>query len=136
MALKAGTFWADHGLILNQLRFSVEVDGLEQAAYPGYTVYVGDRDSVAMVELGVERGPGSTGQPLTVEIIGNCSSGEAEVLMMQELAPEESTVSTLLPLAATGLDGASCILRARVRLINESSADYLAYTNPIRLILH
>jgi len=134
-ALKTGTFWADHGRILEQLWFSVNVDGLEGAAYPGSVVNVGARDSMAAVSLSIERGEGSAGQPLTVEIIGNCNSGEAEILAVLEIAPADSTVTTLVPLAATGLDGASCSLRARVRLRRDSAPDYLAYTNPIRLIL-
>ena len=126
----------DHGRILDQLWFAVDVDGVEQSAYPGYIVDVGDRDSEAVASLTIKRGPGSEGQPLTVEIIGNCTSGDTEVVMQQELAPEDSTVTTLLPLAATGLDEASCFLRARVRLARDASRDYLAYTNPVRLILN
>ena len=135
-ALETGTFWADHGRILNQLGFSLEVDGLEQAAYPGDTVTVGDRDSTGLMNLSIVRGPGSVGQPLTVEFIGNCLSGDAEIIAVEELAPDVSAASVSLPLAATGRDERSCTLRARVRLSRESTTDYLGYTNPIRLILN
>jgi glycopeptide antibiotics resistance protein len=135
MALNVGTFWADHGRILNQLRFSVDLDGLEQSAFPGYTVDVGDRDSLGVMNLVIERGPGSIGQPLTAEFIGNCSTGKAEILAVEEIPPDDSAASMLIPLAATGPDGESCTLRVRVRLSHGSSTDYLAYTNPVRLIL-
>lgn len=135
MALRSGTFWADHGRILNQLWFSLAVEGLEEKAYPGYTVYLGERDLSAELSVAIERGPGSTGQPLEVEFIGNCRSGASEVLAAVEIAPDASEVSTVVPLTATGQDGSSCVVRARLRLRRDIPTDYLAYTNPIRLVL-
>lgn len=135
MALRSGTFWSDHGRILNQLWFSLEVDSLGQAAFPGYTAYLGDRDSQGVLKLAIERGPGSVGLPLEVEFIGDCRSGDAEVLASAKIASAGDTAAAVIPLAATGEDGKSCTVRARVRLSRANAPDYLAYTNPIRLIL-
>ena len=135
-ALKTGTFWADHGLILDQLSFSAALDGLDGPAYPGSIIKVGNKSGVASVAILLERGSGSVGKPLTVEVIGDCSSGNWGILSEHELAPTDSKITTPVPLASTGKDGVSCSLRARVRLKNESSADYLAHTNPIRFILN
>jgi hypothetical protein len=135
MALRSGTFWADHGRILNQLWFSLSVEGLEEKAFPGYTVYLGERDLSADLSVAIERGPGSLEQPLEVEFIGSCRSGASEVLATVEVAPDASEASTVIPLAATGQDGKSCIVRARLRLRRDIPTDYLAYTNPIRLVL-
>ena len=135
MALRSGTFWSDHGRILNQLWFSLEVDSLGQAAYPGYTAYLGDRDSQGLLKLVIERGPGSAGLPLQVEFIGDCRSSESELLAVEEIAADSDAISAVVPLAATGDDGKSCTVRARVRLSRANAPDYLAYTNPIRLLL-
>jgi hypothetical protein len=134
-ALRSGTFWSDHGRILNQLWFSLEVNSLGQATYPGYTAYLGDRESHGVLKLVIERGPGSVGLPLDVEFIGDCRSGESEVLAVEEIAADSDSISAVVPLAATGDDGKSCTVRARVRLSRANASDYLAYTNPIRLIL-
>ena len=111
------------------------MDSLGQAAYPGYTAYLGDRESLGVLKLSIERGPGSVGSPLEVEFIGDCRSGESEVLAVEEIAADGDSISAVVPLAATGEDGKTCTVRARVRLSRTNASDYLAYTNPIRLIL-
>lgn len=131
-ALKSGTFWADQGRILDQLWFTVGVEGLEQAVYPGSTVYSGGSNT-ALVSLSIERGPGSIGLPLVAEIIGNCKTGSTEVLAEFTLAAGSSTVSGDIPLRVTGRDHDSCFLRARVRKVDNLGADLLAYTNPVKL---
>lgn len=135
MALRSGTFWSDHGRILNQLWFSMEVDSLGQPLYPGFVAYLGDRDGHGLLKLVIERGPGSVGLPLEVEFIGDCRSGESELLASEEIAVDADSISTVIPLAATGEDGKNCTVRARVRLRRANAADYLAYTNPIRVLL-
>ncbi|MEH6567742.1 MAG: PHP domain-containing protein [Halioglobus sp.] len=135
-ALRKGTFWADHGFILDQLSFSATLDGLDGPAFPGSVVRVGNKRSVANVALLLQRGTGSVGQPLTVEIIADCSSGDWVILNEQELAPADSSITLPVSLASTGEDGISCSIRARVRLKHKESADYVAYTNPIRFILN
>ncbi|WP_133300671.1 hypothetical protein [Seongchinamella sediminis] len=135
-ALNAGTFWADHGRILDQLWFSVHMEGLEgNAAYPGATVYLTGSEEEAVLSLAIERGPGSAGKPLSAEFIGSCKLGAAESLTRQWIPPAETTATATMPLLQTGRDGESCTVRARVRLQRDGEPDYLAYSNHIRLVL-
>jgi hypothetical protein len=135
-ALKTGTFWADHGRILDQLWFSVHVEGLEGiAAYPGSTVSLTGREEQALLALSIERGPGSLGKPLVAEFIGSCQLGAAESLAQLRIPPAENSVTATMSLVQAGRDGESCTVRARVRLEREGDTDYLAYSNHIRLIL-
>jgi len=134
-ALKAGTFWAEHGRILNKFKFSVEVEDMDEPAFPGAIVRIGHRNSTGMFNIAIERGPGSEELPLIAEIIGNCQSGTAETMKEIAISPGNKLVKGLLPIAEVGLDQKSCYIRARIRLVNWTADDYLAYSNPIRFIL-
>ena len=135
MALRSGTFWADHGRILNQLWFSLDIEGLGETAYPGYTVYITDQPRTGELRLEIERGPGSEGRPLLAEFIGSCRHGVSEMFASARIPVNATSATASVPLSARGQDGKSCVLRARVRLERDAANDYLAYTNPIRLIL-
>lgn len=134
-ALRAGTFWADHGRILSQLSFTAEVIGLEAPVHPGSVVNLGGESGSIVVRMDLTRGPGSDGAPLQVEFISNCRTGEAEVLATEAVAPDDSDAETRILPASAGADRRSCFLRARVRLDRENAPDLMAYTNPIRFIL-
>ena len=134
-AIRAGTFWADHGHLLNRLNFSVELDGLDKPAYPGAIVKLGSQSSIASTNLTLERGKGSEGSPLTFEVISNCSTGITEVLYTEVLDPVSSESHGLFSINRAGEDSRSCFVRARVRLYSPTGPDLLAYTNPIRILL-
>lgn len=134
-ALRAGSFWADHGQILRQLSLTVEVPGLATPASPGVVVQLGSQPGVLIARVDLERGPGSEEEPLQVEFIGNCRSGEAEVLTAEDLVAVASSAVARFAPGATGADGESCYLRARVRLKKNGEPDLMAYTNHIRLLL-
>lgn len=135
MALKAGTFWADNGRILNQLWFSIEVDGLEGTLFPGFVAAIDGSPIEAELRVSLERGPGSFGKALAVEFIGSCRSGEPELLAVTEIAPGAAETSVRVPVAAVGLDGESCTIRSRVRLERADGDDLLAYSNHVRIYL-
>ena len=121
--------------ILDQLWFSVHVEGLEgKAVYPGSTVYLTGREEQVLLALSIERGPGSLGKPLSAEFIGSCQFGGAKALAQLRIPPAENSVTATMPLVRER-DGESCAVRARVRLERDGDTDYLAYTNHIRLIL-
>jgi len=134
-ALQAGTFWADHGRILDQLRFSIELDGLRQQLYPGAVARLGSSKGAALASITVQRGPASIGAPLTAEIISNCGNGKTEVAHTSVIPAHVSEDTVFLPVNARGSDGRSCFMRARVRLENPPLPDLIAYTNPIRILL-
>ena len=134
-AIESGTFWADHGRILEQFYFSVEYEERVAPAYPGSTVHIGHTDSVAVFSIAIQRGPGSLNMPLSAELISNCVDGKPAQIAKLEFSPGESVVSGLFPIASVGLDERSCFVRARIRLSNFTEPDFLAYSNPIRFVL-
>jgi hypothetical protein len=134
-ALQAGTFWAGHGKILNEFRFSAQVTDLALPAYPGSVVDLGSERSGIRFRATVIRGDGAFGEPLQVEFIGNCRIGVTEVLAFERLEPAAMTALTTIRPEATGADKESCYVRARVRLEMAPQPDLMAYSNPIRFIV-
>jgi hypothetical protein len=133
-ALRAGSFWADHGRILERVALVLSTPKLELPASPGESVRL-HPGQPATLRLTLQRGVGSVGEELQAELIGNGRTGEAELLATALVPADESTVewsfSDLLP----GADGRSCYFRVRVRRRVADGPDLLAYTNPIRVIL-
>ena len=134
-ALRAGTFWADHGRLLQELSLSAQIEGLRAPVYPGSVVSLGSGDPLILVQVALLRGTGADGAPLQVEFIGNCRTGESEILATQELLPGETNAAITLAATASGTDRRSCFVRARVRHSLRDAPDLMAYTNPIRFLL-
>jgi len=132
-ALHAGSFWADHGRILNQFSLLLLHPDLQRPASPGETVRLADAADTR-VALSLGRGPGAAGRPLSVELIGNCGDGQVRVLESAVLAPTQRSRLWRFDRLQPGADGRSCFFRARVRLVAEDGADLLAYSNPIRVL--
>lgn len=134
-ALRAGTFWADHGQLLERLSFVATVEGLDDPLYPGAVVQLGKDMSSIVLDLAISRGAGAMGEPLIIEIIGNCEMGSPQLLASQKLEAGVNRSTLLLEAKSAGMDGKSCYARARVRLENAIDPDLLAVTNPIRFRL-
>lgn len=132
--IQAGTFWADHGRLLDSLRFSLEFEGLNTPAHPGTVVQLAAASATAVANISLQRGPGSKHSPLTVEIISNCSSGRTQTVHEAVLGPIGSIDTSILYMSNDANDSGSCFVRARVRLYNPLEPDLLAYTNPIRIL--
>ncbi len=132
-ALRAGTFWADHGRILNRLVFSANMDGLERPAYPGSIVQTGTSKKID-IKIDINRGSGSFGKPLVVEIVSNCRSGRAAVVGSKTLLENELNAEFTIDAIARGPDNSSCYARSVVRLV-DAQDELLAMTNPIRFRL-
>lgn len=133
-ALHAGSFWADHGRILEQFGLYLLHPDLDRAASPGETVRISDANGTR-VALSLRRGPGAEGQPLQAELIGNCALGSVQALKQATLAAEQRSVQWRFNRLQPGADGSSCYIRARVRLLQNDGPDLLAYSNPIRIRL-
>jgi hypothetical protein len=133
-ALRAGTFWASHGRFLQHFLFTVSAPGLTVPASPGEVIRY-RRGAQARVSVTVERAGGPDATPLTVELIGNCRSGNPELLatiiLESKLSTAEMPVAGLTP----GTDKESCYLRTRVRKQGQDGDDWLAYSNPVRIKL-
>lgn len=135
-ALIKGTFWADHGRLLDQLTLEVEFDGIARALFPGESADVFTDDSVALARVVIERGPGSAGSPLEVAFISSCVDGESQIVAQQWLASDQSVAERLIPLQASSPQDNSCHIRARVSLDKFGrEPDLLAYTNYVRVNL-
>ncbi|MGD8309470.1 MAG: CehA/McbA family metallohydrolase [Chromatiales bacterium] len=133
-ALHAGSFWADHGGILDQLTLTVTVDGLAIPLSPGEAARVPASGPV-WVNVYLQRGPGARRSPLDVELIGNVRQGGPRTLETRTLGPDQGSVSWPFHALKAGADGKSAYIRVRVRKRSAGGPDLMAYSNPIRLIL-
>ena len=133
-ALHAGSFWADHGRILDQFGLYLLHPDLDKAASPGETVRINDANGTR-IALSIRRGPGAAGQALQAELIGNCALGTIQILKQATLAADQRSVQWRFNRLQAGADGSSCYLRARARLVRQDGPDLLAYSNPIRIRL-
>ena len=133
--LQAGSFWADHGRILDDLLFSLSVPGLSLPVTAGEMVRVGASQALQFTVL-LQRGAGALDSGLIVEIIGNGRSGKPELLFSQSLLADESRVDYTLTDSVAGSDGDSAYFRVRIRKVVEDGADLMAYTNAIRVVTH
>ena len=129
-ALRAGTFWADHGRILNQLNLTAMVDGLERPARPGSVVDLGS-DKTIDLNIAINRGVGSFGKPVTVDFISNCGTGRPVVVASNVIAEEEYQTSHRMLARSPGLDRESCYVRTIIK-VDDRTGTLMAMTNPIR----
>jgi len=133
-SIKRGTFWADHGHILEQLKFSVSIEAREKS-FPGAQIY-SEINDVASVDISFKRGVGSLGKPLTAEVISNCVTGKPELIATKYVQPEALNATMVLPILSKGIDQKSCYIRSRVRLENIGEDDYMAVSNHIRIYIN
>lgn len=129
--LRAGSFWAEHGPLLDQFVVALAVPGLSLPVTPGETVRI-HRDTRVDLRLAIKRSAAAKGSPLTVEIIGNGRSGRPELLHTRMLAPGEDSLAFDPGTLTAGADGSSVYFRARVRKVVDGGPALLAYSNPIR----
>ena len=130
--LRAGSFWADHGAILDQLLFTLSTEGLVLPITPGERARI-DGDAQIALNLSITRGEGALQEELVVELIGNGRSGKPELLSTQRLAAGEEMTSWRFDNLVPGGDGSSAYYRVRVRKQQADAPDLLAYSNPIRV---
>lgn len=133
-ALQAGSFWADHGRILDDLSFAVVDAASGTAALPGETISAG-RAARLEVRIGISRGPGSAGQPLVVDIIGNSGDGGPQRLAGTILQPGETAYHWRPQALRAGADGRSVYFRIRVTAPHAAGGPLSAYANPVRVVI-
>jgi hypothetical protein len=133
--LRAGSFWADHGHILDDLLFTLAAPGLSLPVTPGEVIRIRASQPLQFTVL-LQRGAGAADSRLLVELIGNGRSGKPELLLTQSLLPDENRVDWTLTDPVSGSDGNSAYFRVRIRKPVEDGADLMAYTNAIRIVTH
>ncbi len=131
-ALRAGTFWADMGMILNRFDLSAKVVGVDTVARPGSVVQLGEDKNIEL-NISLTRSGGSLGKSLTVEFISNCSDGNPAIVGSSVVSENESFVRLMLPALSEGTDRRSCYVRSVVRLEDETDPK-VAMTNHIRFM--
>lgn len=133
-ALRAGSFWAGHGHILDQLIVLLSAPGLDLPLSPGEAARVESASSLR-IRVAVSRGAGANPSPLTIELIGNGRTGHPELLDSNTLPFEKNSAEWSFSNLQQGSDGMSAYFRVRVRKTLENEPDLLAYSNPIRVFL-
>jgi hypothetical protein len=131
--LRAGSFWSDHGKILDDLLFTLSAPGLPLPVTPGEVAGLRSGQPQTFTVI-LQRGSGAMNSSLVVELIGNGRSGKPELLHSKQLLADEYRVDWVLDDAVAGADGRSVYLRLRVRKSVEDGPDLMAYTNAIRVV--
>ena len=134
LALRAGSFWAGHGGILEDLTFVGVASGLPLPATPGEAVRLSS-SARPIFRVKIKRGRNADGIPLAVELIGNGRSGMPERVAVRELSPTEDTFDWQPDRVVPGADGRSAYFRVRVLTKGSPEGVLAAYSNPIRLVL-
>lgn len=131
-ALRAGTFWADQGRILDELDVRLETENLRGAARPGDTIFA-PRNEILRVSVNFKRGAGALGQPVIVEVMGNCGTGVPGLLHRVEVEPGHSAFEAGQVIAGAGPGQSSCFIRVRLTVETSNQGSLHAYSNPVRI---
>ncbi len=126
-AFQHGTFWADHGGLLYDYEFNVEVGKGSTLAYSGATIDLGNKDEVMLVNVEVARAEKYKDDFLRVDTISNCRGGE--VTAIEKVLPPEESVFQLLMSKSDSVE--KCFIRSRVILEGLDEHKLSAYSNPI-----
>ena len=133
-ALRAGSFWADHGGILSAFDFVAFHPDLVIPATPGEVIRAAPSARLAL-RVKIKRGAGAGGLPVTIELFGNGITGKPERIAFRELAPAEDTFDWRPEKLRPGADQTSAYFRARAVVRKSPDATLTAYSNPIRIVL-
>lgn len=134
-ALRAGTFWAGHGRVLDDLALVAIHPALPVPAAAGETFRLRASAPMPTFRVGLTRAPDAKGRPLEVEIIGNGVSGKPERVAGGTIASDATTFDWTPKALQPGADGRSAYVRARVIAKGDGSERLVAYTNPVRVLL-
>ena len=133
-ALRAGSFWADHGGILNDFDFVLLHRDLLIPATAGEVIRATSSAKVAF-RVRIRRGSAAQGLPVTIELIGNGVAGKPERVASRELSAAEDTFDWEPATLVAGKDKKSAYFRARAIVQKSPDGVLMAYSNPIRIVL-
>lgn len=134
LGLRAGSFWAGHGRVLDDLVFLAVSEGLPVPATPGEIIRL-SRSARPVFRSKLTRGPAAKGRPLLVEVIGNGISGAPARVAARELMPDEDVFDWQPDRLVPGGDGKTAYFRVRVLASEPTHGLLVAYGNPIRIDL-
>ena len=133
-AVRAGSFWGDHGGALTDFDFLLLHPDLLVPATPGEVVRAASSAKVKL-RVKIRRGPGAQGRPVTIELIGNGIAGNPQRVASRELSAAEDTFDWEPAKLVAGSDKKSAYFRARVVVQDSAGGVLMAYSNPIRILL-
>ncbi len=133
-ALRAGSFWAGHGKVIDSLTVLLAAEGIELPLSPGEAARIENGEAIQLA-VTISRNPENEPTPLIVEVIGNGRNGMPQLLESATLPPQQQTVRWSFSALQPGGDGESVYFRVRVRKPVQDGPDLLSYSNPIRLYL-
>jgi hypothetical protein len=134
LALRAGSFWADHGGILNDFAFVLVHRELPAPATAGEVIRATSSAKMTL-RVKIRRGLAAEGLPITIELIGNGATGKPALVASKELSPTEDTFDWEPVALVAGSDQKSAYFRARASVRKSPNDVLVAYTNPIRVLL-
>ncbi len=133
-ALRAGSFWADYGGVLNDFDFVLLNRDLLLPATAGEVVRATSSAKVTL-RVKIRRGQAAQGLPVTIELIGNGVAGKPERVASRELSAAEDSFDWEPVRLVAGNDQKSAYFRARVIVKGSPEGTSIAYSNPIRIVL-
>jgi peptidoglycan/LPS O-acetylase OafA/YrhL/predicted metal-dependent phosphoesterase TrpH len=125
--IQAGTFWADHGKLLEQYDFYLQADLKSPPVFAGGEITLNTSAQVVSVNVDLVRGDAHADAFLRFDMISNCST-EQTSLSSQYIPPEENSSTLLLVLPPTPKD---CFVRSRIVKETIDGLNLSAYSNPI-----
>jgi hypothetical protein len=133
-ALRAGSFWADHGGMLNDFDFVLLNRDLLVPVTAGEVIRATSSAKVTL-RVKIRRGPAAQGLPVTIELIGNGMVGKPERVASRELLAAEDTFDWEPGTLVAGNDKKSAYFRARAIVQKSPDGVLMATSNPIRILL-
>ena len=131
-ALRAGSFFADHGRIVREAELRVNTDGLPRAAGAGETIAVAqDAAVVAQVTFQVPPTAWRTG-PNHIDLVELIGIDQSGAKILAQGPPETAGAALTYTLHAPG---GGLVLRARGFRILETGTRLAFYTNPVRIVI-
>ncbi|MDT0582628.1 VanZ family protein [Brumicola blandensis] len=128
-AIKAGTFWADHGKLLDDYQFTITSQDTKVVAYPGSTIDLAGNDNILNVEIAISKMPEYADDFFRFELISNCNSKKT-VLESTLMPPEKSKITIPIPIFEQNREE-QCYVRSRIIRESIEPNRLSAYSNPI-----
>jgi hypothetical protein len=132
-ALRAGSFFADHGRIVREVELQVNTDGLPRTAGAGETIAVA-QDASVVVQLTFQVPPTAwRSGPNHIDRVELIGIDQAGATILAQGAPEATgaALTHTVRVPSGGL-----VLRARGFRILETGTRLAFYTNPVRVVVN
>ncbi|HEY2883254.1 MAG TPA: CehA/McbA family metallohydrolase [Pirellulales bacterium] len=131
-ALRAGTFFADHGWIVREAEITVDAAGLPRPAQAGETIGVPDGTELKVQVKCKVPANDWEGKPNELSELELIAIDEAGAKPVAKQAVKDAAPVLSFTMKATGK---GVVLRARGRRAVSGGPDLMFYTNPVRVVV-